>query len=637
MLLKGWIKHLRSKVDRHRRKRVQDAQRAFRQQLDFQPTLARLEDRRVLSADFSLVGSQIELATSDGGSGTLQLSADVSTSSDATYSTAAASTETPLMSAGNVAYQGTDGNDAIEVLQVTESGVDYIEVWLDGTRQAKWVSTEVSEITIDGGDGDDTLTVNYAASAGFFEKNVTFNGGGPTTGLGDTLVINGGNFTSITNTLTNRTDGSIDLDGTRVRYTGLEPVLINVGSVTDIVFNLPASDNIVFLEDDGTSGNTLSQLRSGNGTFETTTFFNPTSSLTIYGDAGAFNDTITIRSLPDLNASLKLSSNSGAGTDTVTFAGTDTFDSLIVNVTGTISDDGTADVTVTNNASFHGDAITLDDTYAFGSLTFNSPGAVEITETDATILRGTSTADRLSLTSDGTISDDGTADIIVTNNASFRGDAITLDDTYAFGSLTFNSPGAVEIIETDATILRGISTADRLSLTSGGTISDDGTADVTVTNNASFRGDAITLDDTYAFGSLTFNSPGAVEITETDATILRGTSTADRLSLTSGGTISDDGTADVTVTNNASFHGDAITLADTYAFGSPILIRRRGRDHRDGRDHSSRHQHRRPFVPEQRWHHQRRRHGGRDRHQQRQLPRGRDHPGRHVRLRQPDF
>ena len=67
-------------------------------------------------------------------------------------------------------------------------------------------------------------------------------------------------------------------------------------------------------------------------------------------------------------------------------------------------------------------------------------------------------------------------------------------------------------------MLRGTSTADRLSLTSGGTISDDGTADVTVTNNASFRGDAITLADTYAFGSLTFNSAGAVEITETDAT-----------------------------------------------------------------------------------------------------------------------
>ena len=295
-----------------------------------------------------------------------------------------------------------------------------------------------------------------------------------------------------------------------------------------------------------------------------------TADVTVTNNASFLGDAIT---LDDTYAFGSLTFNSPGAveiteTDATILRGTSTADRLSLTSDGTISDDGTADVTVTNNASFHGDAITLDDTYAFGSLTFNSPGAVEITETDATILRGTSTADRLYLTSDGTISDDGTADVTVTNNASFLGDAITLDDTYAFGSLTFNSPGAVEITETDATILRGTSTADRLSLTSDGTISDDGTADVTVTNNASFLGDAITLDDTYAFGSLTFNSPGAVEITETDATVLRGTSTADRLSLTSGGTISDDGTADVTVTNNASFRGDAITLDDTYAFGS---------------------------------------------------------------------
>ena len=68
----------------------------------------------------------------------------------------------------------------------------------------------------------------------------------------------------------------------------------------------------------------------------------------------------------------------------------------------------------------------------------------------------------------------------VSNHASFHGDAITLDDTYAFGSLTFNSLGAVEIIETDATILRGISTADRLYLSSGGSITEDGDPDADV-------------------------------------------------------------------------------------------------------------------------------------------------------------
>ncbi len=51
MPFKDWIKRLRSKADRHRRKHFREARRALCEQLDFQPTLARLEDRRVLSAD----------------------------------------------------------------------------------------------------------------------------------------------------------------------------------------------------------------------------------------------------------------------------------------------------------------------------------------------------------------------------------------------------------------------------------------------------------------------------------------------------------------------------------------------------------------------------------------------------------
>ena len=89
-------------------------------------------------------------------------------------------------------------------------------------------------------------------------------------------------------------------------------------TVTNLVFNLPAGPSTAFLEDDGTSGNGISQIRSGNGTFETTTFANPSGSLTINrGNAG---DTLTVNALPDFTAGLTIGS-AGGEFSTVTFAG----------------------------------------------------------------------------------------------------------------------------------------------------------------------------------------------------------------------------------------------------------------------------------------------------------------------------
>ena len=60
------------------------------------------------------------------------------------------------------------------------------------------------------------------------------------------------------------------------------------------------------LEDDGVAGNGLSQLRSTNGSFETTTFANPSGTLTI--NRGNAADSLTINSLPDFSAGLSIGS-----------------------------------------------------------------------------------------------------------------------------------------------------------------------------------------------------------------------------------------------------------------------------------------------------------------------------------------
>ena len=180
-------------------------------------------------------------------------------------------------------------------------------------------------ITINGDiTASDTLTVDY--TAGFFTPTVTFNGGeDPGNADNDTLIVTGGSFGRVEHTFTSSDSGTIlyDVDGNTattgdqgsIIYTGLEPVDMTGSTITDLVFNLPGANDQAILEDDGTASNGISQIRSQNGTFETTTFANPTGSLTV--NLGGDNATFTVAALPDFTASLAVDGQ--AGNDTVNF------------------------------------------------------------------------------------------------------------------------------------------------------------------------------------------------------------------------------------------------------------------------------------------------------------------------------
>jgi len=287
---KGWITRLRFQVDRHRRKHAQ-AWRTIRDQLDFQPLLARLEDRRVLSVTTGLDDSNVVVITGDG------------------------------------------SNDAIEVLQATDSGVNYIEVWANDACQGRWASEDVSEIVFDGGDGDDALTVNYAASGGFFAQLVTFHGGGqaPRTKVGDQLVLVGGPFASVTHTFLNATDGNVAIDGTtRIVYTGLEPITDNLNPA-DRVFTFTGGTETIELRDANGANMTIDSTLGESVTFPT-----PTGSLTIH--AGTGDDLVRIWSV-DRSFGGSLTINGDEGADSVEIRTDITFDpdkNLTVNVDDTV-------------------------------------------------------------------------------------------------------------------------------------------------------------------------------------------------------------------------------------------------------------------------------------------------------------
>jgi autotransporter-associated beta strand protein len=172
-------------------------------------------------------------------------------------------------------------------------------------------------ITINGTDAaNDPLIVNLSAGNPL-TGGVKFNGGAAGN---DRLTFTGGNQGTVTYNYSNGHDGSVVLSnfGT-LTYTGLEPIS-NSGSATDIVFNLPATASTAVLEDDGTTVNGIAQLRSSNGTFETTVFANPSGGVTI--NRGNAADTLTVNNLlaTDFNAGLTIGA-AGNEFSTVTFAG----------------------------------------------------------------------------------------------------------------------------------------------------------------------------------------------------------------------------------------------------------------------------------------------------------------------------
>ena len=103
----------------------------------------------------------------------------------------------------------------------------------------------VGELIINAEDGeDDTLVIDFGGGLWYPANRIQFNGN---LGGNDALEISGGNFTDIVTAYRNANDGTVNLnsylEGFEVQYgvefTGLSPVLINVGSVDNAVFKLP--------------------------------------------------------------------------------------------------------------------------------------------------------------------------------------------------------------------------------------------------------------------------------------------------------------------------------------------------------------------------------------------------------------
>jgi hypothetical protein len=242
--------------------------------------------------------------------------------------------------AASPALQGTPGDDN---WLVKRSGND-LNVTLNGNLIWSPLFSTLTSLTINGLAGADVLTVDSSAGDPFPSGGITFHGGGQS---GDKLITTGvpggGSYSAASSDYSFVGSGILRFFGNQTDvliYDGLSSSIDITGSTaTNLIFGLPSTPSLAVLEDEGTVGNNIAQLRSGNGAFLTTLFTNPSGGASFIPISSS--ETFTVNSLPssDFSGGLTLGS-SGNPFVSVTFAGGLTLAanrSISANASGTIS------------------------------------------------------------------------------------------------------------------------------------------------------------------------------------------------------------------------------------------------------------------------------------------------------------
>ena len=388
---------------------------------------------------------------------------------------------------------------------------------------------------------------------------------GSTLNLGGAITLDAAAPVTVTNGAGGDANGTAVFGGT---IDGVSTLTINmIGANGDATFNAAigggtALNSIaVTTVDDLTFNSTIAAttVSQTTGTGLTTLSGGSVGSLTMTNEAFSLGGgTLSVTGATTLNATVGgIADGNGAANNL-------TGPSLTATaVTGIDLDTTIVDLTASNTGVGN---VAIDDANGLNIL------GLLVSNGDAVISAG------------GALTDGATAVTLVIGNGSFSAPTITLGDAvgdaFRVGSLTFPSSGAVTVTEDDSTQLAGTSSATSLNLTSAAAISNAASTNLLVTNNASLTGTNITLGnqlgDLINFGTLTFSSGGAVNISEDSALQLSGTSTADSATLSSTGLLDNAVAASVTVTNNASFTAPTIDLGgaagDSLNWGSLTFV-----------------------------------------------------------------
>ncbi len=209
--------------------------------------------------------------------------------------------------------------------QADDGQADTIRVVRDGTRLQIFVndvltaqseSVAISSLIITGSGDDDTLLVDYSGGNPMPSGGLTFIAGGDVS-TGDAMIFSGflPPATTVSRTMTNTTDGSIDVDALSIVYSGVESVTEDF-SAPNLIFTYGDADDVITISDDATPGDGRSQITS-TGHPRVISFDDPTESLIINTGDGTNVFEIPVFDSGDFAVTV----NGGSGADTLNGSG----------------------------------------------------------------------------------------------------------------------------------------------------------------------------------------------------------------------------------------------------------------------------------------------------------------------------
>lgn len=194
------------------------------------------------------------------------------------------------------------------------SRVRFLETGTGNEVQSAHELANITSLTFTGRAAlNDQLTVDFAGGNPIPLSGLNYEGG---TGGSDSLIVTGGgSFNSVIHTFSSAQSGTVNIDGSIVRYTGLEPVTDNLTATTrEFVYG--SGNDTVTLSDDGIAGNGRSVISSPSS--ETVTFTAPGVSLRL--QLGGGSNTLTATAL-DSALTASLSVFGGVGVDHIDLGG----------------------------------------------------------------------------------------------------------------------------------------------------------------------------------------------------------------------------------------------------------------------------------------------------------------------------
>ena len=275
---------------------------------------------------------------------------------------------------------GTSGADEF-VLSVVNG---QIQLTINGG--APIVVTADENLVINGGDGNDTLTIDFSGGNPIPTGGLTFNGEGQTGAPGDMLRVIGTKTQTAYYKPSSTTygNGVIEIEGRNVAFTGLEPIDI-IGMLNAHVTFPNAADNITVADGVTFGGGGLPAIRvsgtSGGVGFETVALRDNTNvyiDTVEYGSDGVDQVTLEDVGLTDsLNTNLEI--HTGAGVvDMVTVDGT-------VNFAGVFSI-YSQQINLNSGAAIQAVDVTLNA--GSGGITDGDPAMLDVSATTLTVVAG---------------------------------------------------------------------------------------------------------------------------------------------------------------------------------------------------------------------------------------------------------